>query len=206
MKKEAGITCLFLDIGGVLLTNAWGHESRRKAADTFNLNYDDMEVRHQLNQDTYEVGKLTLDEYLTRVVFYEKRNFTPDQFREFMFSQTAPFMEMIEFIQNIKEKHRLKIAVVSNEGRELNAYRIKKFQLDRFVDFFISSCFIHFRKPDADIFRLALDIAQVPTEQIVYIEDLQMFVDVASNLGIRGIRHQNQLSTSAELASLGLEI
>ena len=206
MDKKIPISTLFLDIGGVLLNNAWGHVSRRLAADTFNLNYSDMEVRHHLNQVTYEEGKLSLNEYLNRVVFYEKRTFTSEQFREFMFTQTTPFTEMIELIRQLKEKYRLKIAVINNEGRELNEYRIKKFQLDRFVDFFISSCFVHFRKPDADIFRVALDIAQVPAEHIVYIEDLQMFVDVASDLGIRGIRHKNYLSTSAELASVGLEI
>jgi putative hydrolase of the HAD superfamily len=206
MDKSIPVTTLFLDIGGVLLTNAWGHESRRKAAEVFNLNYSDIDVRHHLNQVTYEEGKLTLDEYLTRVVFYEKRDFTPDQFREFMFTQTISFMEMIEFIRHLKEKYRLKIAVINNEGRELNEYRIKKFQLNQFVDFFISSCFVHLRKPDADIFRVALDIAQMPAEHIVYIEDLQMFVDVARDLGIRGIRHKNYQSTSAELASMGLEI
>ncbi|HEX7410793.1 MAG TPA: hypothetical protein VF298_01505, partial [Bacteroidales bacterium] len=95
MSKSIPVATLFLDIGGVLLTNAWGHESRRKAAEVFNLNYSDIDVRHHLNQVTYEEGKLTLGEYLTRVIFYEKRDFTPDQFREFMFAQTTPFMEMI---------------------------------------------------------------------------------------------------------------
>jgi putative hydrolase of the HAD superfamily len=206
LDKSIPVTTLFLDIGGVLLTNAWGHVSRRKAAEVFNLNYADIDDRHHLNQVTYEEGKLTLEEYLNRVVFYEKRDFTPDQFREFMFAQTTPFMEMIELIRKLKEKYRLKIGVINNEGQELNEYRIKKFQLDRFVDFFISSCFVHLRKPDADIFRLALDIAQVPVEHIVYIEDLQMFVDVARDLGIHGIQHKNYLSTSAELASMGLGI
>jgi putative hydrolase of the HAD superfamily len=206
MDKSIPVTTLFLDIGGVLLTNAWGHESRRKAAEVFNLNYSDIDVRHHLNQATYEEGKLTLHEYLTRVVFYEKRDFTPDQFREFMFTQTTPFTEMIELMRQLKEKYRLKIAVINNEGRELNEYRIKKFHLNQFVDFFVSSCFVHFRKPDADIFRVALDIAHVPAEHVIYIEDLQMFVDVARDLGIRGIRHKNYLSTSTELASMGLEI
>jgi putative hydrolase of the HAD superfamily len=115
-------------------------------------------------------------------------------------------MEMIELIQQLKEQYRLKIAVINNEGRELNEYRIKKFQLNRFIDFFISSCFVHFRKPDADIFRLALDIAQIQAKHAVYIEDLQLFADIASNLGIRSIQHKNYLSTSAALAAMGLTI
>jgi putative hydrolase of the HAD superfamily len=139
-------------------------------------------------------------------VFYEKRDFTTDQFRDFMFTQTTPHKDMIGFIQKLKEQYKLKIAVINNEGRELNEYRIKKFQLNNFVDFFISSCFVHLRKPDADIFRFALDIAQVQAEHAVYIEDLQMFVDVAKDIGIRSIRHKNYLSTSEALAELGLTI
>ena len=130
-------------------------------------------------------GKLTLEEYLSRTVFYEERPFTRDQFREFMFAQSKPYPEMIELVAQLKVRHGLKIAVVSNEARELNAYRIRKFKLDGFVDFFISSCFVHIRKPDADIFRLALDIAQTPPEQVVYIENTPMFVQIAEGLGIR---------------------
>ena len=206
MDKSIPVNTLFLDIGGVLLTNGWGHESRRLAADVFNLDFNDMNDRHHFTQVTYEEGKLTLSKYLDRVVFYQKRSFISDQFREFMFAQSTPHMDMIEFIKQLKEQYRLKIAVINNEGRELNEYRIKKFQLNQFVDFFISSCYVHFRKPDADIFQLALDIAQVPAEHAVYIEDLQMFVDVARDLGIRSIQHKNFLSTSAELASMGLKI
>jgi putative hydrolase of the HAD superfamily len=206
MDNSIRVTTLFLDVGGVMLSNGWGHESRKLAAETFHLNYDDMQSRHKLTMVTYEEGKLSLDEYLKRIVFYEKRDFTTDQFRDFMFTQTTPHKDMIGFIQKLKEQYKLKIAVINNEGRELNEYRIKKFQLNNFVDFFISSCFVHLRKPDADIFRFALDIAQVQAEHAVYIEDLQMFVDVAKDIGIRSIRHKNYLSTSEALAELGLTI
>ena len=205
MQDSVRVTTLFLDIGGVMLSNGWGHVSRRSAAHVFNLDFDEMDERHHVIQITYEEGKITLNEYLKRVVFYQKRSFTIDQFREFMFSQSTPNIEMIEYIQRLKEKYHLKIAVVNNEGRELNEHRIKKFKLNQFVDFFISSCFVHFRKPDADIFRIALDIAQVPVQHVVYIEDMQMFVDVASDLGIRSIHHKNYLSTAAELSLMGLK-
>jgi len=206
MDNSNRITTLFLDIGHVLLSNGWGHESRLAAAKAFNLNYDEMQSRHKIVVATYEEGKLTLSEYLNRVIFYKDRSFTPEIFTEFMFAQTTPDKEMIELIRQLKDKYHLKIAVINNEARELNEYRIKKFQLNQFVDFFISSCFVHLRKPDADIFRLALDIAQVSPENVLYIEDTQMFVNIANNFGIRGIKHLNYLSTSAELSSLGLSI
>ena len=205
MKKPTAITCLFLDVGGVLLTNGWDHNARKRAAMNFKLEWAEMEDRHRLNFDIYEEGKLTLEEYLGRVVFYQKRPFTRAQFRGFMFAQSKPYPEMIDLAAQLKVRHGLKIAVVSNEGRELNAYRIRKFKLDGFVDSFISSCFVHIRKPDADIFRLALDIAQAPVGQVVYIENTPMFVQIAEGLGIRSILHTDYRSTCAQLASFGLQ-
>jgi putative hydrolase of the HAD superfamily len=196
---------LFLDIGGVLLTNGWDYHARKRAATNFKLELAEMEDRHHLTFDTYEEGKLTLEEYLGRVVFYQKRPFTRAQFRRFMFAQSKPYPQMIELVRKLKAKFGLKIVVVSNEGRELNSHRIRKFKLNRFVDSFISSCFVHIRKPDADIFRLALDIAQVPARQVVYIENTPMFVQVAEGLGIRSILHTDYRSTCAKLASLGLQ-
>jgi putative hydrolase of the HAD superfamily len=205
MKRSAPVTALFLDIGGVLLTDGWDHLARKRAAARFKLELAGMEDRHHLTFDTYEEGKLTLEEYLGRVVFHQKRPFTRTQFRRFMFTQSKPYPKMIELIRILKARYGLKIAVVSNEARELNEYRIRKFKLDGFVDSFISSSFVHVRKPDADIFRLALDIAQVPASQVVYIENTPMFVQVAEGLGIRSILHTDYRSTRAKLVSLGLQ-
>lgn len=198
------ISTLFLDIGGVLLTNGWDRKARRLAAETFGLDYEEMNERHHLTFDTYEVGKLTLDEYLDRIVFYEERSFTMDTFRTFMFDQSRALPDMIELVTRLKARHGLKIAAVSNEGRELNEYRIRTYKLGRCIDFFISSSFIHYRKPDADIFRIALDIAQVAPEEVFYIDDRPMFVDVASNLGIQGMVHTTYEQTRNMLASVGL--
>jgi len=204
MKNAFAITCVFLDIGGVLLTNGWDHHARKRAVRHFKLELAEIEDRHHLTFDTYEEGKLKLEEYLGRVVFYQKRPFTQAQFRRFMFAQSKPYPEMMELARGLKSKYGLKLVVVSNEGRELNAHRIREFKLDRFVDSFISSCFVHVRKPDADIFRLALDIAQTPAQKVLYIEDTPMFVQIAQGLGIRSILHTDYRSTCAELASFGL--
>jgi putative hydrolase of the HAD superfamily len=205
MKRSAPIMALFVDVGGVLLTDGWDHHARKRAAAHFKLEWAEMEDRHHLTFDTYEEGKLTLEDYLGRVIFYQKRPFTRAQFRRFMFAQSKPYSEMIKLVRELKSKYGLKIVVVSNEGRELNAYRIRKFKLDGFVDSFISSCFVHVRKPDADIFRLALDIAQAPAGQVVYVDNTPMFAQIAEGLGIRSVLHTDYKSTCAKLASLGLQ-
>ncbi len=205
MKKAIPIKALFLDIGGVLLTDGWDHHARRRAATSFKLERTEMEERHQLAFDTYEEGNLTLEEYLDHVVFYRKRPFTRAQLQRFMFAQSRPYPAMIKLISQLKTRHGLEVIVVSNEARELNLHRIRKFKLDGFMDSFISSCFVHIRKPDPDIFRIALDISQAPARQVVYIENTPMFVKIAEGLGIRSILHTDYESTCAALAVFGLQ-
>lgn len=203
------ITTMFLDIGNVLLTNGWGHQSRREAAEKFNLDYDEMSERHHLTFDSYEEGKLSLDEYLTRLVFYEDRPFTREDFKTFMFAQSQQQPEMAKteaLLKGLRAKYNLKVATVSNEGLEIARYRIKKFNLSSYVDFFIFSCFVHCRKPDTDLYRLALDCAQVLPEQVVYRDDRAMFVEVARGLGIHDIHHTDYECTRSALACLGMSL
>jgi putative hydrolase of the HAD superfamily len=200
------VTTLFIDVGEVLLTNGWDHLARRRAAKHFKLAWAEMEERHSLVFETHEEGRMTFQEYLGWVVFYQKRPFTRSQFRGFMFAQSKAYPGVIELVANLKARYGLKIVVVSNESREVNAYRIRAFKLDRLVDTFISSCFVHIRKPDVDIFRLALDIAQTPPAQVVYIENTPMFVQIAEGLGIRSILHVDLKATRAKLSSFGLPV
>ncbi|HZL17304.1 MAG TPA: HAD family phosphatase [Polyangia bacterium] len=205
MRRAPAVTTLFLDIGGVLLTDGWDRHARRRAAKTFKLDGAEMEERHHMTFETYEEGKLTLDDYLDLVVFCQKRDFTRSQFRRFMHSQSKPHPQMIALVARLKDRYGLKIVVVSNEARELNAYRIRRFKLTALVDAFISSCFVQIRKPDAEIFRLALDVAQAPAPKVVFIDNTPMFVEIAQGLGIRSIHHTDYSSTCAQLTALGLQ-
>jgi len=203
MTTSLPIKALFLDVGGVLLTNGWDRHMRKQAAEVFDLDYSEMDERHYLIFDLYEEGKLSLDEYLDRVVFYRDRPFSREEFRAFIFVQSQPHPEMINLVRGLKARYGLKVVVVSNEGRDLMVYRIRKFELGSFVDFFIASCFVHCRKPDVNIYRIALDTAHVPPEQVAYVEDRPMLVEVARSLGIQGIHHTSYESTRAALEALG---
>jgi putative hydrolase of the HAD superfamily len=206
MKNGTGITCVFLDVGDVLLTDGWDHLARKRAAKNFKLEWAEMEARHHLTFEVFEMGRLTLDEYLNLVVFHTKRIFTRNQFRKFMFAQSNPFPEMINLVIQLKQNVGLKIVIVSNESRELNEFRSSKFGLDKLSDCFVSSSFVHMRKPDVEIFKLALDLAQVRPENSIFIDNTPMFIQIAQSLGIQGILHKDCKSTRARLSHLGLNV
>ena len=206
MLNKNKITTLFLDIGGVLLSDGWGHEFRQLAVEKFDLAKQEMEERHSIMFETYEEGRMTLDEYLNRVVFYTRRDFSRDEFREYMFGLSTANCEMIDFIIKLKREYQLKVVAVSNEAKELNGFRIHTFKLNSFIDFFISSCYVHIRKPDATIFKMALDLAQVSAEEVVYIDDVRVFTNIATDLGIKSICHTGWQTTAAILADMGLSV
>jgi len=203
---EPRIEGLFIDLGGVMLTNGWDSDTRRAAAEKFGLDLAEMDSRHRMTFDTYEIGKLSLAEYLARAVFYQPRSFTSEEFTVWILEQSQPYPEMIRLVRELKTKYGLKVFVVSNEGRELTEYRIKKFALGSFVDAFVSSCFVHLRKPDNDIYRMALDLIQIPAERIAYLDDRILFVEVAAKFGLQSIRHIDYATTAAALAQLGLAL
>jgi putative hydrolase of the HAD superfamily len=198
------IKTLFLDMGGVILTNGWGRKSRELAADKFSLDFIDMNERHRMAFDSYETGKMSLRDYLALTVFFVERPFTPEVFMEFMYQQSQPLQEMLDFVKKLKQLNKLQVVSLNNEGKELNDYRIRTFHLDKLFDAFVSSAFVHLRKPDKDIYKLALDVAYVKPEESLYLDDRLMFVNVARSLGINSIQHVSVEQTKLELGQFGL--
>lgn len=196
------ITTLFVDVGGVLLTNGWDHGMREQASKKFHLDLVEMNKRHALTFDTFEIGKITLDVYLDRVVFYQPRSFSRDEFKEFMFSCSKPFPEMIQFIRDIKARYSLRTVALSNEGRELMVHRIHSFQMKEYIDFFVCSGFVGLRKPDEAIYRLTLDLAQVKPQEVIYIDDRSILAEIGSQLGLQSIQHKDFKKTEALVSDL----
>ena len=102
--NPAKIRVIFMDIGGVLLTNGWGHESREKAAKAFDFDYQEMEILHNFIYNVFEIGSISLDEYLDTILFYQDRKFSKSDFIEFMFAQSIELPQMLEWVKEWKKK------------------------------------------------------------------------------------------------------
>jgi putative hydrolase of the HAD superfamily len=89
------ITALFLDVDGVLGTIGWDRQARERAAKHFNLDRAEVDERHHLTFDTYEEGKLSMDEYLAWTISHEPRNFSRDDFKALMFAHSEPYPQLI---------------------------------------------------------------------------------------------------------------
>jgi putative hydrolase of the HAD superfamily len=198
------IRALFWDVGGILLTNAWDHHERAQALEHFHLDGDEFQARHEMVVSSFERGKLTLDEYLDRTVFFRDRPFTREAFRDFMLSLSRSFPENLVFAQSLTNSGRYFMSTINNESRELNDYRIEKFALRRIFRLFVSSCFVGLRKPERDIYRLALEITQIPPEDCCFIDDRALNLECARQLGMHTIEMRGLESLRGELAKMGV--
>jgi putative hydrolase of the HAD superfamily len=202
----SAIRAIFWDVGGVLLSNAWDHTERAEALEQFQLDAKDFNDRHALVVSSFERGQITLDEYLDRTVFYRERPFTKDAFREFMFSLSRPSPEVLEFAQALTDSGKYFMGTINNESRELNNYRIEKFGLRKIFRLFVSSCYVGFRKPERDIYRLALEVTQTPAEECCFIDDRAGNLECPAQMRMHTIEMKGLEGLRAELGKLGVRV
>jgi len=198
------IQALFWDVGGVLLTNAWDRTQRTAALEQFRLDEEEFHDRHEMVVSSFERGKISLDEYLDRTVFYRTRPFTRDAFKDFMFSLSQPMPDVLTFAQSLANSGKYFMGTINNESRDLNLYRIEKYGLRQIFRLFVSSCFVGLRKPERDIYRLALEITQIPAAECCFIDDRSLNLEIAAKLGMQTIEMQTVDQLRSDLKKIGV--
>jgi putative hydrolase of the HAD superfamily len=201
----SSIKAIFWDVGGVLATNAWDRGQREEALAHFKLDKEEFTDRHELSVSSFERGKINLSEYLERTVFYRARPFTQDEFRNYIFSLSQPKPEVLSFAKSLADSARYLMGTINNESLDLNLYRIEKFGMRAIFKVFISSCFVGYRKPEPEIYKLALEITQQTPEGCCFIDDRALNLEVAKRLGMHVIEMDGLEQLKSDLTTLGVQ-
>jgi putative hydrolase of the HAD superfamily len=193
------ITTLFWDIGGVILTNGWDHVSRKAAAEAFHLDWVEFRDRHDLSFPAFDSGRISLNQYLDRTIFYRERDFSREEFIAFMYAQSKEYPEVRAILDDAVKAEKYFVGAINNEPLELNQYRIEVFDLRRSFAVFFSSCYVGSRKPEETIFRVALSVTQRKAEECIFIDDRPLNLESPRRLGMNVIHHQNAEQLRDEL-------
>jgi putative hydrolase of the HAD superfamily len=202
--QVSAIQAIFWDVGGVLLSNAWDRTERAAALEHFRLDQEEFQARHEMVVSSFERGKISLDEYLDRTVFYRNRPFTRDEFRDYMYSLSQPMPEVLALARALADSGKYFMGTINNESRELNTHRIEKFGLREIFRLFVSSCFVGLRKPESGIYHLAIEITQRNPEKCCFIDDRALNLECAAQLGMRTIQMQTLPQLQGDLGKLGV--
>jgi putative hydrolase of the HAD superfamily len=200
----AKISALFWDVGGVLLTNAWDHEQRQQTLTQFGLDDVEFESRHEMLVSSFERGKITLQDYLERAIFYRPRSFSIEAFTKQMFSLSRPDPQALQLARELTRSGKYLMSTINNESKELNLFRIQTFELREIFSLFVSSCFVGLRKPEEGIYRLALEITQKAPEECCFVDDRPLNLDSAAKLGMQVIQMKDAMQLRQDLGKIGV--
>ena len=188
-----------------MLTNGWDRRSRRHCIESFGLDYEEFRDRHEFVADAFETGRMSLDDYLDRTVFYRDREFTRDAFRQAMGAESQALPDALAVVDELAASGRYLLATLNNESRELNEERIERFGLRRYFTIFFSSGFLGVKKPDQAIYRLALELTQRAPAECVFIDDRDLNVECAVREGMHAIHYRDAHRLREQLADIGIE-
>jgi putative hydrolase of the HAD superfamily len=198
------VPTLFFDVGGVLLTNGWDTGARKRAAETFGLDYPEFQTRHEMLKTAFETGRLSLDGYVRKAIFHRERRFTPEDFKAFLFAQSQRLGDTLEWVQAVTRTGRYRLFTLNNESRELHNHRVQKFQLDQIFQGFLVSCYLGQAKPDEAIYLNALGIAACEKQNAIFIDDRPLNVEPALALGLHAVLFQGLDSLRESLKGFGV--
>jgi putative hydrolase of the HAD superfamily len=201
----AAANTVFWDNGGVILTNGWDRAGRKAACEKFGLDWDDFADRHELMLNAFETGQISLDEYLGRTVFYRHRPFTKDDFRNFMFELSQPFPDSLEYLGKLCATGRYLMMALNNESKEINEYRIERFNLRDYFKAFLCSCYLGIRKPEPKIYRMALSLTQRRPDECVFVDDRGLNLEAARDLGMHTVQFKDVAQMRDDLARFGVK-
>jgi len=203
-SHEELIDLVLFDIGGVLGSNGWDREQRAAAVERFRLEAEDFQYRHEETVGAFESGDITLDEYLDVTVFCSPRDFTEQEFKDFMFEQSEPWWDSIAVARDLNDAGHARLGTLNNESEALNVHRIDTFSLAGIFPVFFSSCWLGVRKPTQEIYTRALGMSQADPKRTLFIDDRVQNLKPAASLGMKTIQFQSAAQLRGELEALGL--
>ena len=99
-------------------------------------------------------------------------------------------LQVIEYIRGLrrKRKARCKIGLLSNANDDLRAMLTDRWQIADLFDDIVISAEVHDAKPNAAIYRLALERLDVLPAQAVFVDDMPQNVEGARSVGMYAVQ------------------
>jgi HAD superfamily hydrolase (TIGR01509 family) len=201
------IETIFFDIGGVLLSNGWDETQRATVLPRFDIFLDGYETRHAAANYRWERGLENARWFFDQTVFYEPRKFTfEDLWPEVEGQSSVMYPGTYDVIRSLRAQKKYKVATLNNESRELNDFRIEKFDLRSYFDFFICSGYLGEMKPNPGIYRAALETSATPPARTVFIDDKPENCAAARELGMNAILFSSPQQLCSALIEIGITL
>jgi len=167
-----------------------GHGRAAAGSGNVSSGLEEFQDRHDLSFPAFDPADF-VDEYLNRTLFYRPRAFTREEFIAFMFAQSKEYPESRRCwtswrgwrnIYRVDQQRAAGAERISNQGLSSAA---------RLPGIF-SSCYLHTRKPEEMIYRIALEVTQRAAGECVFIDDRPLNLENPRKLGFKTIHYMTR--------------
>jgi putative hydrolase of the HAD superfamily len=149
-----------------------------------------------------ERGEITETEFLTGLEQGLEavlgRPVSLDGFAARLMSALEPNEELFAYYRGLRDRG-VRLALLTNNVREWEPLWRTKLPIDDVFELVVDSGFVGMRKPEPQIYALTLERLGLPAEACVFVDDLQLNVDAAVALGMRGVVYRDTAQAIAEV-------
>lgn len=200
------IKAIIFDVGNVIVYPDWKTVNKLMLENKGISVFLDEEFSEMYKNDVM-IGKKTAKDLFQLII--EKKNLDADfnDVEKFYFDLYEEYSKIssdtIKLVDDLRKK--IKVCILSNMN-ELHKRVNEKRDLFEHFDKTFLSCDIGLRKPNEDIFKFILKELNIESKNIIYIDDDEDCINMASKLGINGIQFKNLEQLKEELIKLGVKV
>ncbi|BAM01423.1 MULTISPECIES: HAD family hydrolase [Caldilinea] len=189
---------ILFDLGNVLV-----HYDHRRAltalAGLYGVDAEEVLNLYQAIASAFGTGRIAPEEVVHRFneCFGVERSL--ESFTEAFCSGLARNDAALAYAVSLQQEDALAIGAISNTNALHVAWLDAHVPELREFDLVMMSNEVGIHKPDPQIFELAMELLNIPAEQILYIDDLAENVEAARRLGMAGVVHFDWIKTRRQI-------
>jgi FMN phosphatase YigB (HAD superfamily) len=194
---------LIFDLGGVVLSEDDSVLFQSDFLNTFNINASTVAEGWRAGWNDFKIGKITENMFwdiLLKTAGAHPIDIT--KAKNLWRNHAYENDHMFSLLKNLQKYYTL--GVLSNIGKEHFDYKWKHFNLDRYFTFFVASGYEAIAKPDLAIYELLLKKIGIPSQECLFIDNLERNLLPAKQLGMKTILFQTQNKLETQLRSMGI--
>ena len=202
-KKE--IRAILFDIGGVMISDV-DPSQRMEVAKAFGVTTSQAKAALAENNPLLAKGKITEIDFWNRVSSTLKKGL-PDDVENLWYNIMKRHMRVNKETKALSKKLRdagYRTGVLSNTEPSHVRY-MKEVNLFDGYDPTIFSCDVGHMKPEREIFLIALERLGLSPEQVVFTDNVNVYVEASKKAGINAYLFSNAANFEKWLKAMGLE-
>ena len=195
------LRAIFFDFGGVIQRTEY-QAPRQQLAQRFGMEYEDIDklVFNSPSAVKATVGEVSEKEHWKAIA--QRLKIKGDEIEKVeaeFFAGDMVDLSILQYLQSLRPRY--KVGMISNAWSGMREYLVRQ-KIDSAFDTLTISAEVGEAKPDAKIYLLALEQAQVKASEAVFVDDVAKNIEACEKVGMKGILFKDPNESMKQLKKL----